>query len=478
MHESLKLNLPCEFIDIKQINPLISKCQIKVLYVDDEEANRNGSLITKEVAKKIAQSLPGSPIVGKYNPDTADFEEHNKILEITNKGITLKEDTKPYGFVDLNARVWFQKYLDDGIEREYLVTEGYLWTGQYPEAQRILTKGNNQSMELDDNLLNGYWSKDYHGNPKFFIINEAIISKLCVLGEEEEPCFEGAQIGKLEFSFNDGFKQQLFGLIESMKEILSKGGEQVFTKYNVQIGDNIWNSIWDNITARESTYSIDGVYQTENEIFAVLKGENDKFYRLNFSNNTEEENLVFSEELEELTDYTSPETPNFDPAAVEEFAATYNIQDDSDSEPNEVEQLKAEKSKVEAELETLKTTYTALENNYQELKGQYEAIKTENTSLKDFKLTIQKKEKQEMINSFYMLSDEDKKDVIDNIDTYSLEDIEAKLSIICVRNKVSFDIGDDTKPTTPTSYTLQNIGEQDDDIPAWIKLVREVEKQN
>jgi hypothetical protein len=107
MHESLKLNLPCEFIDIKQINPLISKCQIKVLYVDDEEANRNGSLITKEVAKKIAQSLPGSPIVGKYNPDTADFEEHNKILEITNKGITLKEDTKPYGFVDLNARVWF-----------------------------------------------------------------------------------------------------------------------------------------------------------------------------------------------------------------------------------------------------------------------------------------------------------------------------------------------------------------------------------
>jgi FtsZ-binding cell division protein ZapB len=359
-----------------------------------------------------------------------------------------------------------------------LVTEGYLWTGQYPEAQRILTKGNNQSMELDDNLLNGYWSKDYHGNPKFFIINEAIISKLCVLGEEEEPCFEGAQIGKLEFSFNDGFKQQLFGLIESMKEILSKGGEQVFTKYNVQIGDNIWNSIWDNITARESTYSIDGVYQTENEIFAVLKGENDKFYRLNFSNNTEEENLVFSEELEELTDYTSPETPNFDPAAVEEFAATYNIQDDSDSEPNEVEQLKAEKSKVEAELETLKTTYTALENNYQELKGQYEAIKTENTSLKDFKLTIQKKEKQEMINSFYMLSDEDKKDVIDNIDTYSLEDIEAKLSIICVRNKVSFDIGDDTKPTTPTSYTLQNIGEQDDDIPAWIKLVREVEKQN
>jgi hypothetical protein len=29
--------------------------------------------------------------------------------------------------------------LDDGVdEREYLMTEGYIWTGQYPEAQRII----------------------------------------------------------------------------------------------------------------------------------------------------------------------------------------------------------------------------------------------------------------------------------------------------------------------------------------------------
>ena len=41
-----------------------------------------------------------------------------------------------------------------------------------------------------------------------------------------------------------------------------------------------------------------------------------------------------------------------------------------------------------------------------------------------------------MINeTFYMLSDEDKKEVIENIDSYSLDDIEAKLSILCVRNK-------------------------------------------
>jgi hypothetical protein len=48
-------------------------------------------------------------------------------------------------------------------------------------------------MELDETeYLKGQWTKDKNGLPKFFIINEAIISKLCILGEDYEPCFEGA----------------------------------------------------------------------------------------------------------------------------------------------------------------------------------------------------------------------------------------------------------------------------------------------
>ena len=49
-HSSVKLETPCEIIDITPINPLISKCQIKVCYVGDEP-NRNRSIITKETAK-------------------------------------------------------------------------------------------------------------------------------------------------------------------------------------------------------------------------------------------------------------------------------------------------------------------------------------------------------------------------------------------------------------------------------------------
>ena len=87
-------------------------------------------------------------------------------VPVVNGKFEIKDTTRPYGFVDLGAKVWFQKFLDDGeFEREYLMTEGYIWTGQYPEAQRIIDKGNNQSMELDNNFIDAHWTKDNKGNP-------------------------------------------------------------------------------------------------------------------------------------------------------------------------------------------------------------------------------------------------------------------------------------------------------------------------
>ena len=79
-------------------------------------------------------------------------------------------------------------------------------------------------------------------------------------------------------------------------------------------------------------------------------------------------------------------------------------------------------------------------------------------------------------NTFYMLSDEDKKDVVDHIDEYSLEEIEAKLSVICVRNKVSFAALDDDNQTDPTVYNLGGNLYQDESTPAWVKAVLEKAK--
>ena len=535
-HTSIKLETPCEFINITPVNPLISKCQIKVCYVGDTP-NRNGSVITKEVARQMANSLPGSPIVGYYNDATGDFEEHNRVIDISNGQFKIQDTTKPYGFVDLGARAWFQKFNDDGIEHEYLMTEGYIWTGQYPECQRIIDQGNNQSMELDEKTLNATWTKDDNGKPKFFIINEAIISKLCVLGEECEPCFEGSQITKFSLTFDEDFKQKLFSMMNDLKELIKEGGTKVFSRYAVEIGDNLWNSLWnytlekypDANNVYSSVYAIEGVCEEDSQKFAVLQNRADnKYYRLNFSLD-ETDGFVPADALIEVTEsYTPAAEPQFSLEAVKTYETEYaskkkaeeedknnkdnksnsdnksegkdnnsdnsedgkdekptDKKDNSDSKDNNPDDEgnkddEDKKKKKKYSLEDV-TEYQELKAEYEELKSKYAALETEKNSLteeieplREFKLASEKKDKEAMIAQFYMLSDDDKKDVIDNIDKYSVDDIEAKLSVICVRNKVSFDL-DENKETKPTTYNLNNSEDDDESIPAWVKAALKYE---
>ena len=517
-HTSIKLNTPCEFINITPVNPLISKCQIKVCYVDDKP-NRNKSVITKEVATQMANSLPGSPIVGFFNESSGDFEEHNRIIELSNGEFKMKDTTRPYGFVDLGAKVWFQKFLDDGVaEREYLMTEGYLWTGQYPECQRVVEEGNNQSMELDEKTLNATWAKDNNGKPQFFIINEAIISKLCILGEENEPCFEGSQIN-VNFSFDDGFKNTLFSMMNELKELIKEGGAKVFTQYAIEIGDGLWNSLWSYIETKYpgepnsycSVYRIEGVYEDAGQKFAILQSRQDqKYYRMDFSL-TDAEGFVPSETLIEVTkSYTPAAEPQFALADVEAFETDYaskkkaeeedknnksnsqNPDNNSEGNDNKEDPDKGEpsnksdkndngendddkKKKKNYSLEDV-VEYTELKAQYDELQTKFAALETENNGLKEqlaplveFKNAAEKKDKEDMIAKFYMLSDEDKADVIQNIDKYSIDDIEAKLSVICVRNKVSFDLDEDKTPNAGTTFNLNGNMDNDDDMPAWVK---------
>lgn len=229
-HTSIVVNSPVELLNLTPVNPLISRCQIKVCYVGDTP-NRNGSIITKDVAREMANSLPGSPIVGFYNEATGDFEEHNRRIDISGGKLKFEDTTRPYGFVDLNAKVWFQDYLDDGVVHTYLVTEGWLWTGQYPEVKRVTTNGNNQSMELDENSLDGTWTIDDKSGMEFFIINEAIFSKLCILGEEFEPCFEGSQITHFSLDIDEEFHQKIYSLMKEVKKL--KGGNSLMENEGV-----------------------------------------------------------------------------------------------------------------------------------------------------------------------------------------------------------------------------------------------------
>lgn len=444
-HSSVKLQTPIEFINIKPFNPLISKCEIKVCWVGDTP-NRNRSVITKDVARTLANSLPGSPIVGFYKEDVKDFDEHTRELVVKDGKITLKDVTRPYGFVDLGARVWFQKFLDDGqIEREYLMTEGWLWTGQYEEAKRIMTEGNNHSMELDKDIIDAYWTKDDNGKPQFFIINEAIISKLCILGNEEEPCFEGSTITKPQvlFSFEEDFKEQLFSMMNEIKQILIEGGETVN------------NEVKDIETEVEEV--VEPIVEPEGEIV---------------------------EETPEVTptDPASAEFVKEDEKKEEVCPKCGKPISECECEDEEEDDKKKYSLEEIPEYVELATSFANLQKEFDTLKATKEELELSIATLSEFKKSVEKKEKEAMIESFYMLNAEDKKDVIENIDSYSLEQIEAKLAIICVRNKVNFSVEEDldenkNQNPAPTSYNLNDDGENDL-TPAWIRAMDRVANKN
>lgn len=466
MHISIPVESTVELLNFTPVNPLISKCQIKVCYVGDDP-NRNHSVITKAVATDMAKSLPGSPIVGFYNEATGDFEEHNRVIDVSNGKFNVIDTTRPYGFVDLGAKVWFQKFLDDGVEHEYLMTEGYIWDDVYPEAKRIVEKGNNQSMELHNSLTKGKWTTDDNGMPKFFIINEAIIQKLCILGENVEPCFEGAGIAA-QFSIDGEFKETLYSMIKELQSALQEGGN---TQMNEDMKTPMTEEELQNPATEEDTEFKKKKPDEEEEEkkeekkppFPPKKDEDDS------------EDKKDSEESEEDEDEDKKKKKG------KKFAKESDEDDEEKKCPDcgkpasECECDKKKKYNLEEIPE-----YVELAKNYAALTAELDTLKAEIQPLRDFKAAADKKEKQTMIDGFYMLSDEDKKDVIENIDNYSLNDIEAKLSIICVRNKVNFNLDEnkenESEEKNPTIYSLTENDNNGDNAPAWIKAVRDTAK--
>ena len=323
---------------------------------------------------------------------------------------------------------------------------------------------------------------------------------------ENEPCFEGSNITAptIQFAFEDGFKEQLVSMMSELKDLLNKGGEKVFTRYSVEVGDALWDALYSHV---EGTYGIESVCEDGEQKFAVLTAD-EKYYRLDFSVN-EEGVVEFAAEAVALEDYTPAEEPQFSAEAVAEYVSKKKKKDeeeddkkepgDSDSEKKPPFQKKKEDDSEEDDSEDdeeknkkkkdkkgkynleeiqeyteLSAQYSALQIECENAKAEVATLQSQLEDLLNFKKSVEKAEKEKMIASFYMLSDEDKKDVVANIDTYSLDDIEAKLSIICVRNKVSFNLDEDKHENEdPTTYNLGGEG-NDDGVPAWIKAMRAV----
>lgn len=411
-----------EFINLAPdaINPGISKCEIKVMYLGK---NRNGSFIDKNTAIRMANSLPATPIVAAYNENKEDFGDHGEVLHIEDGEIKFSCKTVPYGFVAPDAEVWFQKFDDtnefgETTTREYMMTTGYLWTGQYPELDKCINQGQGQSMEIDD--VDGHWTTDSN-DVEFFIINDAIFTKLCILGDDVEPCFEGASVTSPEvsehFSYNKEFSHTLFAMMNELKSALTKGGSM--PKENV-----VDVEVEPTATVEEETPAV--------EEFAEDVETNED---VESSEDSAEETFAKEEEKKEDKEDSDSE----------------DKEDESDDDSDDKEGEKKPEKKHE-----LENQVSELSEQLKELTDKFTALEAEAEELRKFKAERIDADKDAMIAKYHMLSDEDKAEIIADKDKFTLGEIESKLALLYVQKNVNFDEEEEVDSTPLTTFSLDD----------------------
>ena len=80
-----------------------------------------------------------------------------------------------------------------------------------------------------------------------------------------------------------------------------------------------------------------------------------------------------------------------------------------------------------------------------------------------------------------MLSDEDKKEILENKANFTLDEIKAKLAVICYEKKVNFNLeNSDEIDNNQNNKNEQEIitysyNNDDSNLPDWVKAVKNVE---
>jgi len=450
---------------IEEVNPLFSKCFIRILYTG---LNQNKVYIEREIAEEMAKTLYNVPIVGEYVEKVDDFKDHGGRIEIEDDSIEFVHTTKPYGVVPANTDItWMSVTEDDGTVRDYLTCWGYLWTGRYPEVKRVIQQGNPQSLELDEDTLEGQWVKE--GPLIYFKITKAVFSALTILGENVPPAFESASIGAYytlnPIAFSKQFNKMMRELKESfgeeVKQVVNfskdeddqssdsnKGGKIMSDKKNRVVLafelDDIKSQLYDKVQPKDEDGNMEwrfSIHDVQDDKIIFYDHSENKHFRQHYT--TSDDGITLGEQQE---------------VVVKDFAADEQMED--------LEQMKAKLDDLEVKLTHAQDKVVALEQE----KETYAADKEELESLKQFKADVEKKEKEEVITKFALiLADEDLQECKENIDKFTKEEIESKLSVIAVRKNVSFTKQDDDDDDPDFVPEPQN----NDDTPGWVKIVKD-----
>ena len=426
--------------NITAYNKTLSLARCRIFY---KGGNRNGTYITDEFAEKLIASLPYAPVKGIYDSMTEDFTDHG----------TQRYQGRIYGVVPVDNHFAWEKHLDkDGIEREYACTDVLLYTAIYQkEALDIVESA--QSMELYADAIEGDWK--FIDGKKYFVFTDGCFLGLQALGEDFEPCFEGASFYTL-IAETLAERMQQFELSSK----LDVGGKE---QMNFKLSDNQkYNMIWTLLNPRfneENDYVMDyAVCDVYDEYAVVFNFETRAYERAYYTKDDATDSLgIDKKEACYIVDVNDEEK-----RALEMLhqlnGDTYEKVDENYTALNEqVETLTNEKSELEAEKETysqkieeheaaiatLQQEKADVEESLNGVKSDYEAAQStikslteEKEALETFKANTLKKEKEAVIEHYAQLLDsEDIEAFKAKIDDMTKDELDKELAYTLVQNK-------------------------------------------
>ena len=423
--------------DITNYNEVLSKARCRIFYTG---ANRNGTFITEEFAEKLVSTLPYVPVKGIYDTMKDDFTDHGRE----------RYEGRIYGIVPENPNFAWEKHLDiDGVERTYACTDVYLFTGLYKqEAFDVI--GKSQSMELYVDSIQGEWQ--YINGKKFFVFTEGRFLGLQALGEDYEPCFEGASfytlIDSVKTLMNDLEKNEVF-----QKQNL--GGEK---NMNFKLSDNQkYNMIWSLLNPRfneENDYVMDyAVCDIYDEYAVVFKFETSAYERAYYTKNDETDSLA----IDKMENCYIIDVNDEEKRALEVLHAmnsnTYEkIDEVVEDLQNKVDSFNSKNEENEAAIATLQQDKERLETELEEVNGNYttaletiETLNSEKAALDEFKAATELKEKEAVIDKYAALLEEDELNSFkEKIDEFTKEELDKELAFVLVQSKSTIFTNDDS----------------------------------
>ena len=407
--------LNIEITKYSKVNNQFSMGRARVFY---EGPNVNRTIITPETASKLIRTIPGTPIVGRYNYDNDDFEGHG-------------EGQIAYGFVPLEPNTLKVEVTEElyglPIKRTYYEVDVVIWDGRFPEAQKILGEEKSLSMELNPETLEGEF--EIYDDKTYLKITNAEFFGITVLGDGHTPCFKDAKFLQTYTSMLSAYESLL------QEQESNKGGKNMPEDKEVEVVE---------VTEEISTNNNEETPVEETEVTENVESENLE---------TEEETEV--EEAEETPVEEAEETEEEEKKEEESEDEAEEAEEEDESEENSESEDEAEEGEstanFEAEIETLK-------NQVEDLTAKLEVY--ENAA------------KEELINKFSSKINDSEflTNVKENLADYSVESLKSALGAKLAEQVLVEETSDEEK-VNGMIYSFNGVAKKETKT-GWQELVR------